>query len=159
MAAFLQATFYSIGTGMSGIIVEKFLNAEVINKDIPFNLSGFITACVLMVAVFVLYATFRLIQNKLFITATFSITSKMRTLASKNLLYMPISYHDKQKAGDQISTLTNDINNASMSLGQLFNDTFGNFFTIVITIIIMFCYSVTVSAIVIPISLIFIAIS
>nr|WP_307923216.1 ABC transporter transmembrane domain-containing protein [Mycoplasmopsis bovis] len=63
---------------------------------------------------------------------------------------MPISYHDKNKVGDQISTLTNDINNIALTMTQLFNETSGKIFKVIFSVIFMLCYSLTLSAIVLP---------
>ncbi|MBD4920662.1 ABC transporter ATP-binding protein, partial [Xanthomonas citri pv. citri] len=80
-------------------------------------------------------------------------------VASKKLLYMPISYHDKNKVGDQISTLTNDINNIALTMTQLFNETSGKIFKVIFSVIFMLCYSLTLSAIVLPVTFLFCALS
>ncbi|VEU75440.1 ABC-type multidrug/protein/lipid transport system ATPase component [Mycoplasmopsis maculosa] len=152
--SFLQSLFYTTGTAMTGIIVEKYLSDP--NK---FDLFYFVLLCSLMGAAFLIYGVLRIVQGKLFITSAYNVASRMREIASQKLLLMPISYHDKQKAGDHISTLTNDINSSSMSLVQLLNESFGNFFNVFIAIAYMFFYSVTLSSIVVPISFIFIGIS
>ncbi|WP_429982574.1 ABC transporter transmembrane domain-containing protein, partial [Mycoplasmopsis bovis] len=83
------------------------------------------------------YLVTRMIQNKLLLSSSFRTTAKMREVASKKLLYMPISYHDKNKVGDQISTLTNDINNIALTMTQLFNETSGKIFKVIFSVILL----------------------
>ncbi|WP_338822795.1 ABC transporter ATP-binding protein [Mycoplasmopsis felifaucium] len=157
--SFFQAMFYTTGTAMTGFIVKDFLNNEVIGHPEKFKTTLFIITNVAMACCFLLYGVFRILQGKLFITASFKVASKMREIATVKLLNMPISYHDKQQAGNQISTLTNDISNTSQSLVQLLNESFGNIFNIIFAIGFMFVYSFTLSIIVVPISFVFLAIS
>lgn len=157
--AFFQSLFYTLGTAMTGLIVMIFFPPEVINHTAPFRTTLFIISCSAMGACFLLYGILRILQGKLFISSAYKVTCKMREKATYNLLNMPISYHDKQQAGSQISTLTNDINNAAQSLVQILNETFGNLFNIMFSVIFMFLYSVTLSAIIVPISLVFLSLS
>lgn len=157
--AFFQSLFYTIGTGMTGLIVKEFLNSSVIDHPEKFDLTLFIITNIAIGLCFLLYGISRILQGKLFISSSFKIACRMREKAMANLLYMPISYHDKQQAGSQISTLTNDINNTAQSLVQLLNETFGNIFNILFSVAFMFIYSVTLSLIFIPISFIFISLS
>ncbi|WP_051590864.1 ABC transporter ATP-binding protein [Mycoplasmopsis felifaucium] len=157
--SFFQAMFYTTGTAMTGFIVKDFLNNDVIGHPERFKTTLFIITNVAVACCFMLYGIFRILQGKLFITASFKVASKMREISTVKLLNMPISYHDKQQAGNQISTLTNDISNTSQSLVQLLNESFGNIFNIIFAIGFMFVYSFTLSIIVVPMSFIFLAIS
>lgn len=155
-----QSIFYAGGTGLTGLIIKLFFPEEIVaNNGIGFDMKGFVIANIALGLSFILYVVFRILQGKLLIAVSFKMACNMREKATTNLLFMPISYHDGQKAGEQISTLTNDINNAAMSLVQLLNDTLSNVLNILFTIIFMFVYSITLSSIVFPITMIFVGIS
>nr|WP_307939485.1 ABC transporter transmembrane domain-containing protein [Mycoplasmopsis bovis] len=116
---------------MTGFIISWFFTKDIIANKATFNAPMFIVAMIGLALSFGLYLVTRMIQNKLLLSASFRTTAKMREVASKKLLYMPISYHDKNKVGDQISTLTNDINNIALTMTQLFNETSGKIFKVI----------------------------
>ncbi|WP_029513526.1 ABC transporter ATP-binding protein [Mycoplasmopsis primatum] len=153
--SFLEAFLYTFGTAMTGFIISWFFTEGVMKHTAAFKTDLFIVAMVSLAICFILYLVTRLLQNRMLLSTAFKTTAKMRSVASNKLIYMPISYHDKNKIGDQISTLTNDINNIAQTLVQLFNDTSGKIFKIIFSIIFMLCYSITLSSIVLPISFLF----
>lgn len=157
--SFFEALLYTFGTAMTGFIISWFFTKDIIANKATFNAPMFIVAMIGLALSFGLYLVTRMIQNKLLLSASFRTTAKMREVASKKLLYMPISYHDKNKVGDQISTLTNDINNIALTMTQLFNETSGKIFKVIFSVIFMLCYSLTLSAIVLPVTFLFCALS
>lgn len=151
-----NAIFYVTGTSLSGIIVTKCFSDL---KHFSEYLTKFILWTSFMGACFIAYALCRYFQNKVFIRLAYLCATKMRKVGMENLMDMPISYYDKQKAGNLISILINDINNISNSILMMFNETFNNLFNIILSVIAMACFSLVMTAIILPISIIFFSIS
>lgn len=154
-----NALSYVGGSSIIGMIIKKFFNEEVLKNGDLFDNKNFTIWIIYLVSAFVLYGIFRFIQNRIFVHLTFKISAKMREEVMNKLLKMPISYYDKQKSGNLISILVNDVNNMSNSMLQMLNETFSNFFNTVLSAIAMIFFSGLLSIIILPISILLFSIS
>ncbi|QSB07400.1 ABC transporter ATP-binding protein [Mycoplasma tauri] len=159
LLSIIDAFMYTFGTAMTGFLIKWFFTEDVLIGKESFKSVEFIFAMIGMALSFLISFIAKMFQNRLMIYASFKATARMRSKASKNLLYMPISYHDKNKVGDKISTLTNDINNISQTLVQMFNEASGMLFKLLFVVFFMLLYSLTLSAIVLPIIICFAIVS
>lgn len=152
-----NALCYSIGTAFIGLTVKKFFPDPQFLFAHPesFDIKNFSIWMVILSSLFIMYTIFRIIQNKIFIFLTFKTAAKMKKEIMEKLLQMPISYYDKQKSGDLISIIVNDVNNMSNSLYRMLNEAFSNFIDFIFSAILMFLFSPLLTMIIIPISVIF----
>nr|WP_307918667.1 ABC transporter transmembrane domain-containing protein [Mycoplasmopsis bovis] len=158
--SFFEALLYTFGTAMTGFIISWFFTKDIIANKATFNAPMFIVAMIGLALSFGLYlVTLEWFKINYYYLQVLELLLKCGKWHSKKLLYMPISYHDKNKVGDQISTLTNDINNIALTMTQLFNETSGKIFKVIFSVIFMLCYSLTLSAIVLPVTFLFCALS
>ncbi|WP_406615826.1 ABC transporter ATP-binding protein [Mycoplasmopsis hyopharyngis] len=154
-----NALSYVSGSAIIGMIVKKFFSEPVLANGDLFDHRNFIIWLSLLILAFVMYSIFRLIQNRIFVHLTFKTSARMREKIMNKLLKMPISYYDKQKSGNLISILVNDVNNMSNSMLQMLNETFSNFFNALFSIIVMFFFSTLMSAIIFPFSILLFSLS
>ncbi|UUD35665.1 ABC transporter ATP-binding protein/permease [Mycoplasmopsis caviae] len=158
--SFLNALFYVSGTTLTGVIISLFFNQKMFDtsgKVIPgsFDVKKFIIWNTFLALCFIFYATVRLIQSRILISVAYKAASKMRKIAMEKLIDMPISFYDKEKSGDLISVLVNDINNLANSLVQMFNETLSNIFNVLVSTMAMTFVSLTLTSIVVPLSILF----
>lgn len=136
--AFSNALFYVFGSFLTGYIFQEFFTKILNNKgETQFDITSFSLFLFLMGSSFLLYGLSRYFESYFFVRVSFTATAKMRKEAMDKLMKMPISYHDRQKSGDLISTLINDINNVSNTLFNWLNNFFSIVFNILLSIIAM----------------------
>ncbi|MCU9933107.1 ABC transporter transmembrane domain-containing protein [Mycoplasmopsis cynos] len=112
-----------------------------------------------MLLCFIVYGIFRYLEVRLFVKVSFGTADNIRKELVAKILRLRISFYDKNKAGDIISTLMLDVTNIALSLNLVLSSIVNALINIFISIIIMFLVSTKLTLIVIPISLImFIAI-
>lgn len=147
LTTFINSIAYLLG-GMvlPGLLVTKYFT-EAIKQNI-FNEPFFIWTVVGMAISLLIYGIFRYLEFKIYINLAYATATNMRKIAMEKILKMPVSYYDKNKSGDLISTLVNDVNNISMALSNILNQVFSNIAHVLITAIAMFIYSFAISAIV-----------
>lgn len=158
--SFWNAVFYVGGTTLTGVIISLFFNQTMFDasgKVIPgaFDVKGFIIWNSILAICFICYAIVRFIQSRILIAIAYKAATKMRKVAMEKLIEMPVSFYDKEKSGDLISVLINDINNLANSFVQMFNETWNNIFNVILSILAMAFVSFTLTAIVIPLSVLF----
>lgn len=149
LTTIFNSVTYIIGIILSGQIVSKTLTKNVFEQKEAFDDKTFLILIVIMLISFILYAILRSLEFRIYIVVSYSTAMNMRKIAMQKLLKMPISYYDKNKAGNLISTLVNDINNICGTLSQLLLQTFSNIAHLIITVIMMFVYSTNITLIVI----------
>ncbi|WP_426461151.1 ABC transporter ATP-binding protein [Mycoplasma hafezii] len=150
----INSIFYVLGSFLIGMIVQNYFQPALSNPgETEFNLTGFITwTCILAVS-FVLYGIFRYLENYIYVKVSFGAGARLRNDIITKLHKMPISFYDKNKAGNLISSLIVDVNNVSNSLFQMLSQAGSAIFSISIAIIILFLISSMLTLIVLPISI------
>lgn len=146
--ASLSSAATIIGTYFTGKAITHFFLPTIGNPD-SFDFNAFIIYSVEIGILFLLYAVFGFLQNKIFVNLSFKTAMRMRKISMEKLLKMPISYFDKQKTGDIISTLVNDINNFSNSVSMLMTQFFSGLTSIILTLIMMTFQSVVLMIVIV----------
>ncbi|MBU4690029.1 ABC transporter ATP-binding protein [Mycoplasma zalophidermidis] len=147
LTTLINSIAYIAGTVITGLIVSHVFTPEAFQNPTKFNHNYFNLMVSLMSLSFLTYAVFRFVEFRIYIICGYATAKNMRKIAMDKLLKMPVSYYDKKKTGDLISTLVNDVNNISVSLSQILNQVLSNITHLVITAIMMFLYSFTISLI------------
>ncbi|MHA3838921.1 ABC transporter ATP-binding protein [Mycoplasma sp. VS1572C] len=162
--SFVNSVCYIVGSFMIGLIVQLFFspyvetkNGQLTHNINDFNNTTFIIALVVLALSFILYGTFRYMEQRVYIKLCFNAGAKLRGELMGKLFRSPISFYDKNKTGNLISTLVVDINNVANSLFQIMVQAATSTFNILISIVVMFLASSMLTLIVIPISLIMFA--
>ncbi|WP_324673194.1 ABC transporter ATP-binding protein [Mycoplasma sp. 888] len=153
----LNSIFYIIGSFLIGIIVqiffEPYLNSQITYPG-KFNLTNFILMLSALTLTFILYGICRYVEQRLYIKLSFEAGATLRKELLEKILKMPVSFYDKNKTGDLISTLIVDVNNTANSLFQMMTQVVTSIFNICITIIVLMLVSSLLTLIVLPITLI-----
>ncbi|VEU70171.1 ABC transporter ATP-binding protein [Mycoplasmopsis glycophila] len=148
----LNSIFYIVGSFLIGYIVKNFFEPAIHGQ--PFNKVGFAIHVVLLTASFLIYGLFRYLENYLYTQVSFNAGARLRNEIIEKLHKLPIGFYDKNKAGDLISTLIVDVNNVANSLFQMLSQVGTAVFSILISVIVMFLISSSLSLIIIPVTLI-----
>ncbi|WLP85615.1 ABC transporter ATP-binding protein [Mycoplasma seminis] len=161
--SFVNSVCYIVGSFMIGLIVQLFFSPYVTKdpstgqmmQDINnFNNTTFVLALVGLALSFIFYGIFRYMEQRVYIKLCFNAGARLRGELMEKLFRSPISFYDKNKTGNLISTLVVDINNVANSLFQMMVQAATSTFNILISIVVMFLASSMLTLIVIPISLI-----
>ncbi|WP_025755517.1 ABC transporter ATP-binding protein [Mycoplasmopsis cricetuli] len=153
--AFISAFCYVLGSLLIGIIVQKFFEPFVRENHISidqFPTIEFILYLLLMVFCFLFYGIFCYIENYLYVKISYGLGTQLRSQIMDKLFKTPIKYYDKQKTGNLISIIINDINSFSDTLFQVTTQLFTSLWSIFFSILAMMLISSILTLIVIPIS-------
>ncbi|EFF41448.1 ABC transporter ATP-binding protein [Mycoplasmopsis alligatoris] len=152
--AFFNALCYVVGSFLIGYIFQVYFATIITSQNLnDFDYNGFFMWLIIMGLTFIAYGFFKYFESYIFIKVSFGAATKMRQQATKKLIKMPISYYDKQKAGDLISTLINDVNNVSNTLFNTLNQFFSSVFNIVLSIIAMMLVASFITLITVPLAM------
>lgn len=159
-----NAIFYVLGSIYIGYVFRNYFEVIFTSADpnlaiANFDIFHFSIDLIILGGAFILYGCFRYAESLIYIRISYNQSARMRQEVMEKLIKMPISYYDKQKAGDLISTMINDINNVSNTLMNTLNQFFSSFFNVVISISIMFMVSTILTLIAVPMSLILFGLS
>ncbi|QBF34436.1 ABC transporter ATP-binding protein [Mycoplasmopsis phocirhinis] len=149
----INSLAYVGGIMLGGILASKAFTPQALLPGAAFDDTFFISMIIAMSVVFLIFGIFRFLEFKIYLILGFSTAMNMRRIAMQKLLKMPVSYFDKHKSGDLISTLINDVNNISLALSQILTQAFSNVAHLIITITSMIIYSANITIIVILITL------
>ncbi|WP_416754493.1 ABC transporter ATP-binding protein [Mycoplasma sp. 654] len=159
--SFINSVCYIVGSFMIGIIIQLFfapyLGEKATGNINNFNTLHFALALVGLGLSFILYGIFRYLEQRVYIKLCFEAGARLRGELMNKLFRSPISFYDKNKTGNLISTLVVDINNVANSLFQMMVQAATSTFNILISIVVMSLASELLTLIVIPVSLILFA--
>ncbi|QNM93542.1 ABC transporter ATP-binding protein [Mycoplasma sp. Pen4] len=153
--SFLNSACYVIGSFIIGTIAQLYFQTPI-ETGVPLNdaqHNQFIWMLVGLALSFIAYGFIRYYEQKLYISIAFNAGARLRTELMTKLYKLPVSFYDKNKSGNLLSTLIVDINNISNSSFQMLTQTWTSFFNILISIIVMSIVSGLLTIIVLPISI------
>jgi len=146
---------------ISGLnLLSPYLIALAIDKYILVgNLHGLDKIIIFLFFYYILIAFLSWLESYIMLNISQNIVNNLRKTVFSKLQTLPIAYFDKNKKGDLMSRLTNDIENISNVVGQSLAQLVYSFINITGAIIIMFILSwqlslVTISTVPILISLV-----
>ncbi|WP_338583196.1 ABC transporter ATP-binding protein [Mycoplasmopsis cynos] len=157
--SFINTIAYIVGSLLIGSIITIFFEPLKTTSITQFQSTKFFIYLSILLLCFIVYGIFRYLEVRLFVKVSFGTADNIRKELVAKILRLRISFYDKNKAGDIISTLMLDVTNIALSLNLVLSSIVNALINIFISIIIMFLVSTKLTLIVIPISLImFIAI-
>jgi len=112
-------------------IINKFIYYDAHNLDTTDRIQGLIYGIIFMAFVYAISIFTQWLQQRIMLTVSQRALKKMRQDLMDKLQRLPISYFDKQSAGDIMSRFTNDID----AVGEMLNTTLIKIISGVITII------------------------
>ncbi|WP_036458768.1 ABC transporter ATP-binding protein [Mycoplasma leonicaptivi] len=153
--SFINVLAYIAGSFLLGFVITKFFTplADGSLKWENFPTLNFFLTLLLLMFCYLIYGVFRYFENKIFVQVSFDCASDIRKKLTKKLLRLDISFYDRNKTGDLISTLVVDINKIAFSLNQVFSSFINAFLSILVSLISMFIVSSALTLIVIPLTL------
>lgn len=95
------------------------------------NFSQLSTFIAIAVGLYLVAAILNLIQGRAIIYLVARMSYRMRERVSRKLDRVPISYIDKQKRGDLLSRVTNDVDNVSQVAQQTFSQSISSLLTVI----------------------------
>lgn len=148
----------TVGSAVLGIFTPKLLGdmtniAVDTYPDIDFG--AIINKVILVVVLFVLSAGLNYLQAYILAIVSAKYTKKLREQIIEKIARLPISYFDKNKYGDTLSRMTNDVDVLATSLSQEITDISLSITTLIGVMVIMLTISVPLSLVafvVVPIS-------
>ncbi|SJZ51195.1 ABC transporter ATP-binding protein [Mycoplasmopsis verecunda] len=159
--SFINSICYIVGSFMIGLIVQlyfsPYLGTQATGNIKDFDTVGFVISLLALALSFILYGVFRYLEQRVYIKLCFEAGARLRGQLMGKLFRSPISFYDKNKTGNLISTLVVDINNVANSLFQMMVQAATSTFNILISIVVMSLASELLTLIVIPVSLIMFA--
>lgn len=153
--SFINAIAYIFGSLLIGLVVSSFFD-PIANGKSPFedfDTSRFALVLVLLASCYIAYGLFRYLENRYFVKVSFGTATNIRKKLIAKMLKLDISFYDRNKAGDLISTVIGDVTNIAFSLNQVLSAIINAFINITLSLIIMFLVSAKLTLIVIPLTL------
>lgn len=100
---------------MGNITTRIFENLKM-NTRIDFD---YVTKiCITLAVVYLLQGVFEFFRGRLLVDVTQDLIAKFRREISEKVKYIPTSYYDKNKTGDLLSRMTNDVETLGKNLQQ-----------------------------------------
>ena len=135
ITAFFCALLYSLASLTASYmlrpIMNKFLYFDANETDLSARIKGLAIGLVFMTIVYLIAVLSDWLQQRIMLVVSQRALKKMRKDLMSKLQTMPISYFDKQAAGDIMSRFTNDVD----ALGEMLNTTLIKIISGIITII------------------------
>lgn len=154
----LSSVCLCVSSAILGIFTPKILGEMTniaINSYPDIDWGALSTKAITIIILFVLSALLNYAQAYILAVVTAKYTNRLRRQIIEKISRLPISYFDKNKYGDTLSRMTNDIGVLDVSLSQEVADISLSLTTLVGIVAIMFTISVPltlISLVVIPVS-------
>lgn len=113
---------------MGNITTRIFENLRL-GERVDFN---YVTQiCLALAAVYIFMVIFEYIRGRILVDITQDLIAKFRRQISEKVKYIPTSYYDKNKTGDLLSRMTNDVETLGKNLQQTISSTLSSVVLIV----------------------------
>ena len=122
-------------------LLGPVLQGNAINAIKQGNMSKLTKTLILLFSVYVGIALIELVSNLLSAHLSQNMVRKMRKDTFDKLIYLPISYFDKNNHGDIMSKVTNDVDNISNTVSQSLTSLISGVITVIGALVIMLVYS------------------
>lgn len=118
------AIFLTIGSSIFEIFSPKLMGNittrifENIKMNTRIDFDYVIKICIILAVVYLLKGVFEFFRGRILVDVTQDLIAKFRREISEKVKYIPTSYYDKNKTGDLLSRMTNDVETLGKNLQQ-----------------------------------------
>ena len=118
------AIFLTIGSSIFEIISPKLMGNittrifENLKMNTRIDFDYVIKICITLGVVYLLQGVFEFFRGRILVDVTQDLIAKFRREISEEVKYIPTSYYDKNKTGDLLSRMTNDVETLGKNLQQ-----------------------------------------
>lgn len=118
------AIFLTIGSSIFEIISPKLMGNittrifENLKMKTSIDFDFVIKICIIMGVVYIFQAVFEFFRGRILVDVTQDLIARFRREISEKVKYIPTSYFDKNKTGDLLSRMTNDVETLGKNLQQ-----------------------------------------
>ncbi len=131
------AIFLTIGSSIFEIISPKLMGNittrifENLKMNTRIDFDYVIKICITLGVVYLLQGVFEFFRGRILVDVTQDLIAKFRREISEEVKYIPTSYYDKNKTGDLLSRMTNDVE----TLGKNFQQTISSILSSIVLIV------------------------
>ncbi|MDU5807276.1 MAG: ABC transporter ATP-binding protein [Peptoniphilus harei] len=118
------AIFLTIGSSIFEIFSPKLMGNittrifENLKMNTRIDFDYVLKICVILAVVYLLQGVFEFFRGRILVDVTQDLIAKFRREISEKVKYIPTSYYDKNKTGDLLSRMTNDVETLGKNLQQ-----------------------------------------
>ena len=118
------AIFLTIGSSIFEIISPKLMGNittrifENVKMKTSIDFDFVIKTCIIMAIVYIFQAVFEFFRGRILVDVTQDLIASFRREISEKVKYIPTSFFDKNKTGDLLSRMTNDVETLGKNLQQ-----------------------------------------
>lgn len=141
------AIFLTIGSSIFEIISPKLMGNittrifENLKMKTSIDFDYVIKICLIMGLVYLGQAIFEFFRGRILVDVTQDLIAKFRREISEKVKYIPTSYFDKNKTGDLLSRMTNDVE----TLGKNLQQTISSILSSIVLIVGILCVMIKIS--------------
>ena len=145
------AIFFTIGSSIFEIISPKLMGNittrifENLKMKTSIDFDYVIKICLIMGLVYLGQAVFEFFRGRILVDVTQDLIAKFRREISEKVKYIPTSYFDKNKTGDLLSRMTNDVETLGKNLQQTISSILSSIVLIVGILFVMIKISPTLT--------------
>lgn len=145
------AIFLTIGSSIFEIISPKLMGNittrifENVKMKTSIDFDFVIKTCIIMAIVYIFQAVFEFFRGRILVDVTQDLIAKFRREISEKVKYIPTSYFDKNKTGDLLSRMTNDVETLGKNLQQTISSILSSIVLIVGILFVMIKISPTLT--------------
>lgn len=145
------AIFLTIGSSIFEIISPKLMGNittrifENLKMNTRIDFDYVIKICITLGIVYLLQGVFEFFRGRILVDVTQDLIAKFRREISEKVKYIPTSYYDKNKTGDLLSRMTNDVETLGKNLQQTISSILSSIVLIVGILTVMIKISPTLT--------------
>lgn len=145
------AIFLTIGSSIFEIISPKLMGNittrifEKLKMNTRIDFDYVIKICITLGIVYLLQGAFEFFRGRILVDVTQDLIAKFRREISEKVKYIPTSYYDKNKTGDLLSRMTNDVETLGKNLQQTISSILSSIVLIVGILTVMIKISPTLT--------------
>lgn len=145
------AIFLTIGSSIFEIISPKLMGNittrifENLKMNTRIDFEYVIKICITLGVVYLLQGAFEFFRGRILVDVTQDLIAKFRREISEKVKYIPTSYYDKNKTGDLLSRMTNDVETLGKNLQQTISSILSSIVLIVGILTVMIKISPTLT--------------
>ena len=149
--ALFLAIFLTIGSSIFEIISPKLMGNittrifENLKMKTSIDFDFVIKTCIIMGIVYIFQAVFEFFRGRILVDVTQDLIARFRREISEKVKYIPTSYFDKNKTGDLLSRMTNDVETLGKNLQQTISSILSSIVLIVGILFVMIKISPTLT--------------
>lgn len=141
------AIFLTIGSSIFEIISPKLMGNittrifENLKMNTRIDFQYVIKICIILGLVYLFQGVFEFFRGRILVDVTQDLIAKFRREISEKVKYIPTSYYDKNKTGDLLSRMTNDVE----TLGKNLQQTISSILSSIVLIVGIFTVMIKIS--------------